>query len=717
MDRSAVARLGLRLGTVTALVAATAFGVGSLVAGAAGLAPAGVTGSVPVSPDLAGVSCPTVSECMVVGQAVNGPDFVPQTAIWNGAAWRWSARPPAPAQDAVLSAVTCLSAASCIAIGNTELPGSTGGLAFGDQWNGATWRAMPALAGPTFTHAHGRYLRHRPVLHRRRRLRSGRPQDQCDRRVVERHLVGGADAGPSGRSEHDHLQRRVVLKPDELPGRRELTGPTPMCLPWPRRSTAPPGRMQAVPDNIAEFAGVTCPKANLCLATGTGPGAKIWNGRTWRDLIPPHGAANFRPTLTGVSCASASSCILTGGNGLETAPIAYAWTGGASLKKLSIPDQAGQLSPLFSVSCARSTSCLAVGAPLGDFSSFGNSVAAWDGSKWQVIQENKSDLLAGVSCVTSADCLAVGSFENASDESATLAQSWQGKAWRLVSPPKRLGELASASCLSKSFCLAVGPKGALTWNGSTWKASAGAGNLGGGSVVSCGSTRFCAATGPVSGIDVWQGSKWHHLAVSIPSSAATSDLLAVSCASASFCVAVGTYSNSFEGVPAKTFVNVWNGHRWQFDAAPAPGTNSILTSISCVRPAACMAVGNYIDASKAGHNLALKLSGGKWRVVAMPGGTGPEDPEGINGPASVSCSSATSCVAVGDDEPDLGSEAALVWNGRSWKLTKAAPDANDLASVSCATPTFCLAVGAEANVQLTERWNGRTWTVLRETNP
>ena len=69
------------------------------------------------------------------------------------------------------------------------------------------------------------------------------------------------------------------------------------------------------------------------------------------------------------------------------------------------------------------------------------------------------------------------------------------------------------------------------------------------------------------------------------------------------------------------------------------------------------------------------------------------------------------------DEPDLGSEAALVWNGKSWKLTKAAPDANDLASVSCATPAFCLAVGAEANVQLTERWNGRSWTVLRETNP
>jgi hypothetical protein len=400
------------------------------------------------------------------------------------------------------------------------------------------------------------------------------------------------------------------------------------------------------------------------LATGTGPGAKIWNGSTWRDLIPPRGAANSRPTLTGVSCASASNCILTGGNGLATAPIAYAWTGGASLKKLSIPDKAGQLSPLFSVSCARTTNCLAVGAPLGPFTSFGNSVAEWDGSKWRVIQENKSDVLAGVSCVTSADCLGVGSFENTSDEFATLAQSWQGKAWRLASPPRRLGQLTSVSCLSRSFCMVVGSNGALTWDGSTWKTSAGAGNLGGAPPVSCGSTRFCAATGPVSGIDVWPGSKWRHLAVS---------------------------------VPARTFVNVWNGHHWQLQATPAPGTNSILTSISCVRPAACMAVGNYIDASKTGHNLALELHGGKWRVIAMPGGPGPENPEGINGLASVSCSAATSCVAVGDDEPDLGSEGAQVWNGKSWKLTKSAPGANDLASVSCATPAFCLAVGAQAN--------------------
>jgi hypothetical protein len=616
----------------------------------------------------------------------------------------------------VLSAVTCLSAASCIAIGNTEIAGSTGGVAFGDQWNGTTWRAMPAMAGATFTHAHGL---------------------TC---VTARYCmaVGGSDPADPRTNAIAELWNGTswaALTPVLPAGTNTITfngvscsGQT-YCLAvgsyrahshvfaLAETFNGATWTLQAVPDNIAEFAGVTCPKANLCLATGTGPGAKIWNGSTWRDLIPPRGAANFRPTLTGVSCASASSCILTGGNGLETGPIAYAWTGGTSLKKLSIPDKAGQLSPLFSVSCARSASCLAVGAPLGDFTSFGNSVAAWDGSKWQVIQENKSDVLAGVSCVTSADCLAVGGYLNSSDESATLAQSWQGKAWRLVSPPRRLGDLASASCPSKSFCLAVGSKGALTWNDSTWKVSAGAGNLGGGPVVSCGSTRFCAATGPVSGIDVWQGSKWRHLAVSVPHGAATSDLVAVSCPSASFCVAVGTYSNSFEGVPAKTFVNVWNGHRWQLHAAPAPGTDSILTSISCVRPGACMAVGNYIDASKAGHNLALRLSGGNWRVIAMPGGTGPEDPEGINGPASISCSSATSCVAVGDDEPDLGSEAALVWNGKSWKLTKPAPDANDLASVSCATPAFCLAVGAEANVQLTERWNGRTWTVLRETNP
>jgi len=48
------------------------------------------------------------------------------------------------------------------------------------------------------------------------------------------------------------------------------------------------------------------------------------------------------------------------------------------------------------------------------------------------------------------------------------------------------------------------------------------------------------------------------------------------------------------------------------------------------------------------------------------------------------------------------------WNGKTWSIVKA-PDVGMLTSVSCTSATFCFAVGGS----LPERWNGTAWSTVK----
>jgi hypothetical protein len=200
----------------------------------------------------------------------------------------------------------------------------------------------------------------------------------------------------------------------------------------------------AVPAGISAVAGISCLRANSCLAVAPGPAALLWNGSKWRKLtVPKQAGLGLDPSLNGISCASANNCIAVGGS--DTGPFADAWTGGTSLKSLSISNISGQYSSLSGISCPSSSSCLAVGSPLGEFTGGGNLAMTWNGRGWRAIRQNRSDALAGVSCVTSSDCLAVGSYRNTSDYIAPLAEYWDGTTWHKASPPDEINEPA---CLS-----------------------------------------------------------------------------------------------------------------------------------------------------------------------------------------------------------------------------------------------------------------------------
>jgi hypothetical protein len=106
--------------------------------------------------------------------------------------------------------------------------------------------------------------------------------------------------------------------------------------------------------------------------------------------------------------------------------------------------------------------------------------------------------------------------------------------------------------------------------------------------------------------------------------------------------------------------------------------------------------------------LIDQWTGHAWRQLTLPG------PGQL---AGVSCHSAASCVAVGQDGQSRA--AAKVWNGEGWRvLSPVHPSGPSyLASVRCPRPARCIAVGFYGTPfvrhTLAERWNGTTWRRLK----
>ena len=89
----------------------------------------------------------------------------------------------------------------------------------------------------------------------------------------------------------------------------------------------------------------------------------------------------------------------------------------------------------------------------------------------------------------------------------------------------------------------------------------------------------------------------------------------------------------------------WNGRQWSVEQAPAPagGTSSQLTGVSCSSSDACTAVGGYNLGPRTEANLAEKWNGESWTVQATADAAGAS----TSLLESVSCVSATSCSAAG----------------------------------------------------------------------
>ncbi|MGC2373702.1 MAG: hypothetical protein WA484_07490 [Solirubrobacteraceae bacterium] len=289
--------------------------------------------------------------------------------------------------------------------------------------------------------------------------------------------------------------------------------------------------------------------------------------------------------------------------------------------------------------------------------------------------------------------------------------------------------LAGVSCVSGSWCLAVGGAEGATlteiWNGSSWTHQATA-NVGSPAGVSCVSTTWCMVVGAEHAAR-WTGSDWESVAMPTVGSAESTSFISDSCTSATFCIAAG--QANFSGGEFTPVTAKWNGTNWSLLTTPTP-TGSVdtdLVSVSCPAENNCTAVGGYNNDEGifTGEAYAEHWNGSVWAIQATPNpGSGVYS--GLN---SVSCPTVSSCVAVGYWDQGLGTSPvplAEEWNGSSWASTGAVlpggAEAGETAYVSCASSTSaCEAVGqfyaGGGAASLAENWNGSSWIVQSTPNP
>ena len=306
-----------------------------------------------------------------------------------------------------------------------------------------------------------------------------------------------------------------------------------------------------------------------------------------------------------------------------------------------------------------------------------------------------SAVLLSVSCSSAEACIAVGSRPG----SNTLAEKWDGKAWTIIPTAHPRGATDSnfyaVSCSSSHACMAVG-----------------------------GYETNSHPHGQLPFAEVWNGKTWRVKATPQPSS--DSALNGVSCHSANRCMAVGFAIDASQN---NAFSEEWNGRRWTIKRTPRPlGTTfSSLDAISCVSASVCMAVGDYqVNGSSDSLTLAEAWNGKRWARKVTPNPASGANGSQLNG---VSCRSARACVGVGsyaNTSNSGGLTLAETWNGKSWAISASGNNATSAAStlqgVSCPSTNVCVAVGSETSSSfvgstLAERWTGEQWTFEATPNP
>jgi hypothetical protein len=312
---------------------------------------------------------------------------------------------------------------------------------------------------------------------------------------------------------------------------------------------------------------VSCAGTSFCAAVGSldqtvDSGLALWNGGSW-SASPDPAVALDRPELRQVSCTSAAFCMAVGQDQddatASTATLIEYWNGA---NWAVVPSVGGPLadSALDAVSCTGASFCLAVGASSQPGLPGGLALAeTWDGVSWSALADpvgvGSTAVLLAVSCVSSSYCLSLGNVPSSSIEGISpLALVFSGGAWSVpdltaVAPP-----VGALSCVTSSFCMAAADNTFMEWNGLSWSP------------------------------------------LPVAASSEDDEMVALSCSSNTFCVAVGSRDGHNTGYETQTLVKEWNGAAWTYvpSADVTALANNALTGVSCT-PNLCVAAGYALD--------------------------------------------------------------------------------------------------------------------------
>lgn len=326
--------------------------------------------------------------------------------------------------------------------------------------------------------------------------------------------------------------------------------------------------------------------------------------------------------------------------------------------------------------------------------------------------DDQAPIIFGVSCPEATTCVAGGEYNqkkgfNGLIEVGSLANGkW---AWSPTDAPMAglspanssapEVELDGMACPAATRCVGVGQYA---------DAQGGYDGLVEAGTASAGSWSWKPMSAPTTGLSP------------APSTRPNVDTVAVSCGSATSCVATGQYETSTQGFDGLVEIGTFRHGAWSWVPSSAPTTGSaedvFLYGVSCESATSCVAVGSDLGSSSGGVILTGTESSGAWSWVPTDAPTKGLSPAAGSSPGvtlqSVSCASAT-CVAGGTYTDAAGHHDALIETGTmsdgawTWAPT-AAPTARlspsaratsedflppDLYGVSCKAATSCVAVG------------------------
>jgi len=643
---------------------------------------------------LYGVACTSSSACTAVGTYESSIGFYGALVeYWNGTAWSQQATTiPTGARSSYLGGVSCTLSTACTAVGNYENSAKTV-VTLAERWNGTEWsfqttrtpagaKGASELLGVSCSSsavctATGRYTTSSP----------GAPPPRTTVTLAE-HWNGtewsiqetaNPIIGLNGLSGVSCTLPEACV----AVGSSQMSrGPVTMLA----ERFAPPVAETEAATSVAE-AGATLNGTLNPQSQETTYHFEYGKTTSYGTSVPipdanaGAGASNVKVSkaITGLELETTYHFRLVATNGSGTTIGAdRVFTTTSHLPSWRItptPNPSGARDGyLWGVSCVSSTACTAVGIYQGETSNIYTDLAEhWNGTEWALQSVPaptgaKESYLYGVACTASNACTAAGIYDNSSGTYVTLAEFWNGTEWKVQSTPNPTGSLGgglfAVSCTSSTACTAVGE-----YENSSKTL--------------------------VTSAERWNGTEWSIQTTPNPTGAIESGLSGVSCTSSTACTAVGTYKNG-SGAHA-SFAESWNGTEWSIQSLPNPtgATASQTRGVSCTSSTACTAVGTYTNSSGAEEALAERWNGTAWSVqtTAEPSGTKANHLDGV------SCISSTICTANGVSLTTSGKSVTLAerWNGTEWAV-QTTPNGEQgqgwlSGGISCSSSTSCAAVG------------------------
>lgn len=274
-------------------------------------------------------------------------------------------------------------------------------------------------------------------------------------------------------------------------------------------------------------------------------------------------------------------------------------------------------------------------------------------------------LLASLMCVSVLVSVTVtsGSAGATTQTSPTLKLKWSAGT-TLVNGD---GGVTTVSCASANFCVAGDRTGgASTYNGTIWTTPIAIDPTHAITAMSCPTTTFCVATDQSGNYVIWSNGSWGQPTAFASLHGAT--MVAVSCLSSSFCLAVGRTANF---APADSYY--FNGTWYPDTVAFATTDNLPLDAVSCTSSFVCLAT------DQGGGVMTFTFTPSPVAQFTHPALPRPIDP-GVKNFAgtSIDCVSSTSCV-VGSFTNQVST-----YNGTTWTTAAVLAPTSLGVLVSCA---------------------------------